>query len=222
MCLGVTVLTLPPTVACLGYFSWYQGSELCFERQRQQQQQLLKSPINYNNKNSSKLLKLRTQQPQSQSQSKSKSPQQSFVSYSIGAITLIGTYYVQSLIFPYLESSEARDKLKQHTLLERFHPTTTTTTTTHTSTCMPATTTTTTATATTISAYRQSLLQQQQNSFVKIVHQSQTGYRPPESVMEIMYKVTPPLTLRIGATSIAFFCAGFIQTYASCILHGIE
>ncbi|MGK3754243.1 MAG: hypothetical protein ACI8RD_006552, partial [Bacillariaceae sp.] len=131
--------------------------------------------------------------------------------------TLIGTYYVQSLIFPYLESSEARDKLKQHTLLERFHPTTTTPT--HTSTCMPATTTT---TATTISAYRQSLLQQQQNSFVKIVHQSQTGYRPPESVMEIMYKVTPPLTLRIGATSIAFFCAGFIQTYASCILHGIE
>jgi hypothetical protein len=213
MCLGVTVLTLPPTVACLGYFSWYQGSELCFVRHQQQQQQL--KSINYYDSNS-KLLKLRTQQSQSQP------PQQSFVSYSIGTITLIGTYHFQSLIFPYLESSEARDKLKQHTLLERFHPATTTTTptttTTTTSTCMPATTTTTTA----LSAYRQSLLQQQQNSFVKIVHQSQTGYQPPESVMEIMYKVTPPLALRIGATSIAFFCAGFIQTYASCILHGIE
>jgi hypothetical protein len=219
MCLGVTVLTLPPTVACLGYFSWYQGSELCFVRQQQ-----LKS-INYYNSNS-KLVKLRTQQSQLQSQSEP--PQQSFVSYSIGTITLIGTYYVQSLIFPYFESSEARDKLKQHTLLERFHPATITTTPMPTTTSTPTKTPTTTSTCmpaaatTTISAYRQSLLQQQQNSFVKIVHQSQTGYQPPESVMEIMYKVTPPLALRIGATSIAFFCAGFIQTYASCILHGIE
>ena len=214
MCLGVTVLTLPPTVACLGYFSWYQGSELCFVRQQQQQQLKL---INYynNSNNNSKLLKLpRTQQSQSQP------PQQSFVSYSIGTITLIGTYYVQSLLFPYLESSEAREKLKQHTLLERFHnPATTTTKATPTSTYVPATTKTTTTTAP-ISAYRQSLLQQQQNSFVKIVHQSQiTGYQPPESIMEIMYKVTPPLALRIGATSIAFFCAGFIQTYANCLLH---
>ena len=215
MCLGVTVLTLPPTVACLGYFSWYQGSELCFVRQQQQQQ--LKLINYYNNSNNSKLLKLpRTQQSKSQSQP----PQQSFVSYSVGTITLIGTYYVQSLLFPYLESSEAREKLKQHTLLERFHnPATTTTKATPTSTCVPATAKTTTTTAP-ISAYRQSLLQQQQNSFVKIVHQSQiTGYQPPESIMEIMYKVTPPLALRIGATSIAFFCAGFIQTYANCILH---
>ena len=215
MCLGVTVLTLPPTVACLGYFSWYQGSELCFVRQQQQQQ--LKLINYYNNSNNSKLLKLpRTQQSQSQP------PQQSFVSYSIGTITLIGTYYVQSLLFPYLESSEAREKLKQHTLLERFHnPATTTTKATPTSTCVPATTKTTTTTTTApISAYRQSLLQQQQNSFVKIVHQSQiTGYQPPESIMEIMYKVTPPLALRIGATSLAFFCAGFIQTYANCLLH---
>ena len=206
MCLGVTVLTLPPTVACLGYFSWYQGSELCFVRQQQQQQ--LKLINYYNNSNNSKLLKLpRTQQSQSQP------PQQSFLSYSIGTITLIGTYYVQSLLFPYLESSEAREKLKQHTLLERFHnPATTTAKTTPTSTYVPATAP--------ISAYRQSLLQQQQNSFVKIVHQSQiTGYQPPESIMEIMYKVTPPLVLRISATSLAFFCAGFIQTYANCLLH---
>ena len=155
MCVGVTVLTLPPTVACLGYLSWLQGNTFCHER----------------------LLPVQARRQQQQETESS-----SFASFSTGMATLVGTYWLISLSFPYLETNESRDKLKQHAL-ERS--------------------------STQPSKFNSG------SSFQRITHQSQTGYRPPENVMEIVYKVAPPLSLRLGTTAVAFFCAGVAQTYVA-------
>jgi len=183
MCLGIAVLTLPPSVVCVGYMTWFQGSEFCLEQ------------LKFQHTISTSTSKVNSLRP----------PQQSFVTHVIGSITVFGTYYVQSSLFPYLESPEARDQLKQHTLL----PSQQQQQTKNAYSSSAATTTTTTA---------PKIMSSYQQSFTKIVHQSQTGYKPPESMMEVMYNVTPPLAIRIGATSVAFFCAGFIQTYAAYLM----
>ena len=162
MCVGVTVLTLPPTVVCLGYLSWLQGSNFCHERL------LLLPQFNVDTKR-----KRHTKESKS-----------SLASFLAGMATLVGTYWLISLSFPYLETSDAQDKLKQHTL-------------------EPSNSTTVSRTA------------KRSGKFQRITHQSQTGYRPPENIMEIVYKVTPPLSLRLGTTTVAFFCAGVTQTFVA-------
>jgi hypothetical protein len=78
------VVLLPPSVACTGYVMWYQGQHFSLSR-----------VTNANNhKNSS-----------------SDPPDQSLLSYSAGILTLVGTYYMQSLTFPYLQNSEAAEEL---------------------------------------------------------------------------------------------------------------
>ena len=38
-------------------------------------------------------------------------------------------------------------------------------------------------------------------------------YKPPKNMLELAKRVAPPITLRIAASSVAFFCAGCVQTY---------
>jgi len=38
-------------------------------------------------------------------------------------------------------------------------------------------------------------------------------YMPPKDLFELAKRVAPPITLRIAASSVAFLCAGAVQTY---------
>ena len=38
-------------------------------------------------------------------------------------------------------------------------------------------------------------------------------YMPPKDLLELAKKVAPPIALRVAASSMAFFCAGVVQTY---------
>ena len=38
-------------------------------------------------------------------------------------------------------------------------------------------------------------------------------YAPPKNLFELVKRVAPPITLRIAASSLAFFFAGSVQTY---------
>ena len=40
-------------------------------------------------------------------------------------------------------------------------------------------------------------------------------YLPPKDWFELARRVAPPITLRVAASSIAFFCAGAVQTYVA-------
>ena len=40
-------------------------------------------------------------------------------------------------------------------------------------------------------------------------------YVPPKDMFELVRRVGPPVTLRIVASSLAFFCAGIAQTYVA-------
>lgn len=43
----------------------------------------------------------------------------------------------------------------------------------------------------------------------------QVGYVPPKSLTDLAKRIAPPLLLRLSASSLAFFCAGAIQTYVA-------
>ena len=50
------------------------------------------------------------------------------------------------------------------------------------------------------------------------VHNKEGGpgrYMPPKDFLELAKKVVPPIALRVGASSIAFFCAGIVQNYVA-------
>lgn len=38
-------------------------------------------------------------------------------------------------------------------------------------------------------------------------------YLPPKDFFELAKRVAPPISLRIAASSVAFLCAGVVQTY---------
>ena len=42
-----------------------------------------------------------------------------------------------------------------------------------------------------------------------------SSYVPPSSISELAIRIAPAIILRVCATSIAFYCAGVIQTYVA-------
>ena len=74
MCIGVTIVCLPPSVAISGYLCWYQGQKTVLSNHYR------RSYI-----------------------AEDEVPDQSFKSYMIGIATLGGAYYAQSLTFPFIE-----------------------------------------------------------------------------------------------------------------------
>lgn len=180
MCIGVSIITLPPTVACLGYISWYQGADLCLERLQLRHEDWLMGKAKSNNRGP---------------------PSQTVKSYAAGIVTLVGSYYMQSKAFPFLETPEAREELQRHSLATSYSSSSS-------SSASSSSMSSSSSLASQPFTTRSSLQQQ-----ARITHQSQiSGYRPPDSVMEILYKVTPPLALRISATTVAFFMTGVVQT----------
>lgn len=140
MCIGITVLTMPPTVAALGYLSWFQGQSLYSD---------------YLFENSS--------------------PRESrsfgWVATFTGMASVPLVYHLQATaLFPLVESgSKDAEELQRQALQRRPH------------------------------------------HLPKVSTQAQTGYVPPESMMQLVKQVGPPLVLRIAATSFSFFVAGAVQ-----------
>ena len=62
----------------------------------------------------------------------------------------------------------------------------------------------------------QAISSQQAGNLTKNVQQGGPGkYVPPKDMAELARRVLPPITLRLGASSVAFFCAGALQTYVA-------
>ena len=134
-------------------------------------------------------------------------PSDSISSYTVGLLALGSTYYIQSLfIFPLFEgrnsspsssgssASETKpmtsmDEFKKHAFARK-----------HT---FP--TTTTTSKSSTSSSY----------STPTKGSNTSTSYVPPSSISELAIRIAPAIILRVCATSIAFYCAGVIQTYVA-------
>ena len=162
MCIGITLVFLPPSVAISGYLFWYQGSKTVLT------QNLHRSYISYEDD----------------------FPSQSFTSYALGISTLGGAYYVQSLAFPFIEGGTvAAQELKEHALSTTRHH------------------------------HRYHFTNKNANNKQFTVYNNKEGgpgrYAPPKNLFELAKRVFPPITLRIAASSLAFFCAGAVQTYVA-------
>ena len=153
MCIGITIVFLPPSVAISGYLCWYQGQKTVLATN------LKRSFI-----------------------SEDDFPSQTFTSYTLGLATLGGAYYVQSLAFPFIEGGTvAAQELKEHAMSARHSD--------HFS---------------------------KNNKQFSVYNNKEGGpgrYAPPKDMFELARRVFPPITLRIAASSVAFFCAGAVQTY---------
>ena len=131
-------------------------------------------------------------------------PSDSISSYTVGVLTLGSTYYIQSLVmFPLFEGrnsspsssgssvSETKpmtsmDEFKKHAFARKHtFPTTTK--------------------SSTSSSY----------STPTKGSNTSTSYVPPSSISELAIRIAPAIILRVCATSIAFYCAGVIQTYVA-------
>mmetsp|Transcript_17079 Transcript_17079/g.40960 ORF Transcript_17079/g.40960 Transcript_17079/m.40960 type:complete len:165 (-) Transcript_17079:154-648(-) len=151
MCIGITVVFLPPSVAISGYLFWYQG-----------QRTVLTSHYNRSYI------------------AEEEFPVQSLKSYALGLATLGGAYYAQSLAFPLIEGGtlSARE-LKEHAMSTRHRD--------HFS---------------------------KNNKQFTVYKEGGPGrYAPPKNLFELAKRVAPPITLRVAASSMAFFCAGAVQTF---------
>lgn len=104
----------------------------------------------------------------------------------IGLATLGGAYYAQSLTFPYIEGgSLAGRELKEHALAARHNDHFTT-------------------------------KKKNDKQLFTVYNKKEGGpgrYMPPKDLFELAKRVAPPITLRIAASSMAFLCAGAVQTY---------
>lgn len=151
MCIGITILCLPPSVAISGYFCWYNGEKLVIKN-HYQKRHFFADDV----------------------------PDQTFASYFIGIAALGGAYYLQSLAFPFIEGGTlAARELKEH--------------------------------ATTMNHDHFSNSKQ----FTVYKEGGAGKYSPPKDVFELARRVAPPITLRVFASSMAFFCAGVAQTYVA-------
>ena len=170
MCIGVTIVCLPPSVAISGYLFWYQGQKLILSY-HYQRSYIAQDEI----------------------------PNQSFTSYIVGLGTLGGAYYMQSLSFAWIEGGTLVGKeLKKHAL-----------TMTHKDHFIEDTTKT--------KSIKNNMNSNKQYTTYKNYQRegipTQGRFIPPKNMMELAKRVAPPITLRIAASSIAFFCAGCVQTY---------
>lgn len=149
MCIGITILCLPPSVAISGYFCWYSGEKLA-----------IKSYYNKSHVFEEDV------------------PNQTLKSYFVGIAALGGAYYMQSLAFPFIEGGTlAAKELKEHaTSLNHDHFS--------------------------------------NSKHFTVYKEGGAGkYAPPKDIFELTRRVAPPITLRVVASSVAFFCAGVAQTY---------
>ena len=161
MCIGITLVFLPPSVAISGYLFWYQGSKTVLT------QNLHRRYISYEDD----------------------FPSQSFTSYALGISTLGGAYYLQSLAFPFIEGGTvAAQELKEHALSTTRHH-----------------------------HHRDHFTNKNANNkqFTVYKEGGPGRYAPPKNLFELAKRVFPPITLRIAASSVAFFCAGAVQTYVA-------
>ena len=143
MCIGITILCLPPSVAISGFFCWYSGEKFVIRNRYDE-------------------------------------PDQTFSSYCVGFASLGGAYYIQSLAFPVIGGGTlAARELKEH--------------------------------ATSINHNHFSNSKQ----FTVYKEGGAGKYLPPKDMFELVRRVAPPITLRIAASSMAFFCAGVAQTYVA-------
>jgi hypothetical protein len=162
MCIGITIVCLPPSVAISGYLFWYQGQKM----------------ILTNHYNRSYI-------------AEDEVPEQSFKSYGIGILSLGSAYYVQSLAFPFIEGGKlAGQELKEHALSTTRHYN-------NNNNC-----------DNNIKNNKQFTVYNNQNK-----NKVEGRYMPPKNLFELVKRVAPPITLRIAASSFAFFFAGSVQTY---------
>lgn len=152
MCIGVTIVCLPPSVAISGYLCWYQGQQIVLSG-------------HYNRSFIAE----------------DEVPNQSFKSYIIGLATLGGAYYAQSLTFPFIEGGTLAGKeLKEHAMSSTRH---------------------------------NNHFSKNDKQFTVYKEGGPGKYSPPKNYLELAKRVAPPITLRVAASSMAFFCAGIVQTY---------
>lgn len=150
MCIGVTVVCLPPSVLISGYMLWYQGEQLVLSNHYNRY--IMEEDV----------------------------PDQTKTSFVAGLATLGGTYYALSLVFPFVEGgTRVAQELKEHAVSrDHFNPT---------------------------------------DKGFTVYDNIQKGgpgrYAPPKDMLELARRVAPPITLRLAASSVAFFCAGVAQTY---------
>jgi hypothetical protein len=62
----------------------------------------------------------------------------------------------------------------------------------------------------------QSMLFPQDKATTTIVKENKKVYVPPQNIGEAFQRVGRPVLMRVGAASVAFFCAGAAQTYVAC------
>jgi len=165
MCIGITIVCLPPSVAISGYLFWYQGQKM----------------ILTNHYNRSYI-------------AEDEVPEQSFKSYGIGILSLGSAYYVQSLAFPFIEGGKlAGQELKEHALSTTRHYNNNNNFDNN------------------IKNNKQFTVYNNQNK--NKLEGRQGRYMPPKNLFELVKRVAPPITLRIAASSLAFFFAGSVQTF---------
>ena len=128
-------------------------------------------------------------------------PTQTLTSYVIGLTTLGGAYYVQSLVFPLIEGGTFVGKeLKEHALSMRHRD--------HFQDARK------TYSKNVNNNKKQFTVYNNNNNNIKR-EGIQGRYKPPKNMLELAKRVAPPITLRIAASSVAFFCAGCVQTYTA-------
>ena len=200
MCVGVTVLLLPPTVLGTGYICWYQGHHFALRRYYYEESFFLDY---YDNP-----------------------PPDTLSSYSLGILTLGGTYYLQSLLlFPLFEG-------RGPTMPSSPTPTTSSSGAKTTS---SSATTTNPKPLSSMEEFKKHSLTRKHDAKLPFFNPTKKGgaktkattatsatstkssslYVPPQSITELVKKIAPAIVLRVCATSIAFYCAGAIQTYVA-------
>lgn len=62
----------------------------------------------------------------------------------------------------------------------------------------------------------QSMLFPQDKTPTAVIKEKKKVYAPPQNLAEVFQRVGRPVLMRVGAGSVAFFCAGVAQTYVTC------
>jgi len=134
MCIGLTIMIMPPAAAGGGYLMWYSGQQFVLHR--------------------SKL---------------AEAPSPSTISFISGITALVGTYSVQCPIVRSIEGGDVAGEKAKEAIQKEFVP----------------------------------------------PHKQAQPFQPPQTLGEVYQRMGRPILARLGAGSIAFFCAGAIQTYVA-------
>jgi hypothetical protein len=134
MCIGLTVMIVPPASVGGGYLMWTYGRQLVITRQN-----------------------LRDM------------PKQSLASQTAGLFALYSTYKLQSPLLAFFDGDATAQSRARETMQREFTP----------------------------------------------PHKSLHAFQPPQTLTEVYERAGRPILARLGAVSLAFFCAGAVQTYVA-------